>query len=95
MLLISNGTYNWVFPLKQLVDGEEMARARDRYGRVPLHLAVLYGRERFVRYLLLLFPSCVGLLDKVRDGRSETFTLLTTGPLAGFTSVVAIEMTPT
>ncbi|KAI1708826.1 ankyrin repeats (3 copies) domain-containing protein [Ditylenchus destructor] len=54
--------------MKQLLDSTDFATARDEFGRSSLHLAVLHGRERMVRYLLLLFPDCVDALDK--GGRS-------------------------
>ncbi|KAI6240921.1 Ankyrin repeat and Ankyrin repeat-containing domain-containing protein [Aphelenchoides fujianensis] len=57
--------------LKQLIDGEEIATCRDAYGRTPLHVSVLLGRDNFVRYLLLLFPKCVDLVDK--EGHSSFY----------------------
>ncbi|KAI6235408.1 Ankyrin repeat and Ankyrin repeat-containing domain-containing protein [Aphelenchoides besseyi] len=57
--------------LKQLIDCEEIATCRDYYGRTPLHVSVLLGRDNIVRYLLLLFPKCVDILDK--EGRSAFY----------------------
>lgn len=51
--------------LKQLIDSEEIATCKDVYGRTPLILAVIHGRENIARYILLLFPKCVDLVDKV------------------------------
>uniref|UniRef100_A0A183BUL8 ANK_REP_REGION domain-containing protein n=1 Tax=Globodera pallida TaxID=36090 RepID=A0A183BUL8_GLOPA len=42
--------------LKQLVDDWDTAAGRDEHGRTPLHVAVLHGRARAARYLLLMFP---------------------------------------
>lgn len=50
---------------KQLVDSYEMAVGRDNISRTPLHIAILHAREKIVRYLLLLHPSCVDLVDNV------------------------------
>ncbi|KAL3089107.1 hypothetical protein niasHT_023571 [Heterodera trifolii] len=50
--------------LKQLVDDWDTATGRDQHGRTPLHIAVLHGRARAARYLLLMFPRCVNLTDK-------------------------------
>uniref|UniRef100_A0A914GVW4 Uncharacterized protein n=1 Tax=Globodera rostochiensis TaxID=31243 RepID=A0A914GVW4_GLORO len=50
--------------LKQLVDDWDVAAGRDEHGRTPLHVAVLHGRARAARYLLLMFPRVVNLTDK-------------------------------
>ena len=52
--------------MKQLVDSFEMATSRDAEGRTPLHLGVLFNREEICRYLLLLYPDCVDMADKVK-----------------------------
>uniref|UniRef100_A0A1I7SUJ5 ANK_REP_REGION domain-containing protein n=2 Tax=Bursaphelenchus xylophilus TaxID=6326 RepID=A0A1I7SUJ5_BURXY len=49
--------------LKQLIDSEEMATCRDSEGRTSLHIAVINGKEQIVRYILLLFPNSVDLVD--------------------------------
>lgn len=51
--------------LKQLVDGFNMATCRDEMGRTPLHISIAQNKIHICKYLLLLYPTCVDLLDKV------------------------------
>lgn len=51
--------------MKQLVDDYSMATCRDSEGRTPLHIGVLFAREGICRYLLLLYPACIDLMDRV------------------------------
>uniref|UniRef100_A0A914CE44 Uncharacterized protein n=1 Tax=Acrobeloides nanus TaxID=290746 RepID=A0A914CE44_9BILA len=55
---------NDMITLKQLVDGFNMATCRDEMGRTPLHIAVSQNKPNLCRYLLMLYPACVDLLDK-------------------------------
>uniref|UniRef100_A0A915BIP8 ANK_REP_REGION domain-containing protein n=3 Tax=Parascaris univalens TaxID=6257 RepID=A0A915BIP8_PARUN len=54
--------------LKQLVDDDRFASARDDLGRTPLHVAVLLNRKAICEYLLMAFPTVVDRTDK--EGRT-------------------------
>ncbi|CAD5214744.1 unnamed protein product [Bursaphelenchus okinawaensis] len=53
--------------LKQLIDCEEMAQCRDIEGRTPLHIAVINGKDQIAKYILLLYPNAVDLVDNANN----------------------------
>lgn len=70
--------------LKQLIDSDDLAAARDAHGRTPLIQAALLGREQIAKYLLLLYSHCIDLVDKVSARAAAAKTCTSAGERACF-----------
>ncbi|KAM3724074.1 Serine/threonine-protein phosphatase 6 regulatory ankyrin repeat subunit [Dirofilaria immitis] len=49
--------------LKELFTSKKLAIARNRFGRTPLHTAILYEQTEIIRYIVSNFPSVLNASD--------------------------------
>lgn len=70
---IRTGDFTTVKQLIESPEGQDLAKAKNYYGRTAVHIAVLHERDEIVQYLATLIKQTLHIGDNVSPSRVDFY----------------------